>query len=242
VSASTGHSAARVYRGLWRILADWFRVPAQPPSLPHAGGELHLSFHPSPRYLDYLKLWFWIALAVFDVAILAGWIALFVSSPAAGTWLALPALLLAIVPAVVAYVAIHLRYDTMWYVMTERSLRCRRGILVILEHTITFENVQNVIIRRGPVEYAFGIATVVVETAGSSGGGERDFASGNQAILQGLADPERIREMIMERALRSRSAGLGDERPEAPRAGRGWSAEHVAALREIAAEVRALGA
>ena len=80
---------------------------------------------------------------------------------------------MAVLPDILAYIAIHLRYDTMWYVMTDRSLRCRRGIWVIFEHTITFENVQNVHVRRGPVQYFFGISTVVVETAGAAEGGGR---------------------------------------------------------------------
>jgi uncharacterized membrane protein YdbT with pleckstrin-like domain len=43
-----------------------------------------------------------------------------------------------------AYIAIHLRYDTTWYVHGDRSLRIRRGIWVIHETTLTFENIQNV--------------------------------------------------------------------------------------------------
>ena len=33
-----------VYRGIWGVLTNWFRVPAEPPALPVAPGE-HL--HPS---------------------------------------------------------------------------------------------------------------------------------------------------------------------------------------------------
>ena len=66
------------------------------------------------------------------------------------------------------YVALHLRYDTTWYVVTDRSLRIRRGIWVIEETTITFENVQNVSITQGPLERAFGIATLVVDTAAAA--------------------------------------------------------------------------
>ena len=111
---------------------------------------------------------------------------------------------------------------------------------MILEHTITFENVQNVNVHRGPVQYLFGISTLVVETAGASEGeGENQFAVGNKAIMQGIDDPERIRGLIMERVERSRSAGLGDERSE--REATGWSPEHLRVLREISEEVAALG-
>ena len=59
---------------------------------------------------------------------------------------------------------------------------------------------------------------------------------GNKAIMQGIDDPQQIRRLIMERVQRSTSAGLGDERPATD-----WSEEHLSALRQIAAEVRALG-
>ncbi len=236
MSDSAEKAAGWVYRGIWRVLSDWFRVPDHPPTLPIEEGEFILSFHPSRRYIRYLKLYFWTALIVVDVAILVGWIALFIVSPLWGVVLAVPALLVALVPDIVAYVAIHLRYDTMWYVMTDRSLRCRRGIWVILEHTITFENVQNVNVQRGPVQQLFGISTIVVETAGAAEGeGENQFAVGNKAIMEGIGNPEEIRRLIMERVQRSKLAGLGDEGPSAP-ASRTWSVEHLRALRQILEE------
>ncbi|MEE9236144.1 MAG: PH domain-containing protein [Candidatus Acidoferrales bacterium] len=238
---STEKAAEWVYRGIWRALSDWFRVPEHPPTLPAAEGEFIMSFHPSRRYLSYLKLYFCIALVVVDVAILSGWIALLVWNPRVGMLLAAPALAVAVVPDIVAYIAIHLRYDTMWYVMTDRSLRCRRGIWVILEHTITFENVQNVHVRWGPVQHFFGISTIVVETAGAAEGEDQnEFAVGNKAIMEGIDNPNEVRQLIMERVQRSRSAGLGDERPSNASASRAWSVEHLRALRQILEEVRAL--
>jgi len=140
------------------------------------------------------------------------------------------------VPDIVAYVSIHLRYDTMWYVMTDRSLRCQRGIWVILEHTITFENVQNVYVQRGPVQQMFGISTIVVETAGAAEGeGENQFAVGNKAIMEGIDNRDEIRRSIMERVQRSKLAGLGDEGPSAPASGT-WSVEHLLVLRQILEE------
>ena len=153
MSEQTVEKAAEwLYRGIWKMLSDWFRVPEHPPTLPVREGEILRSFHPSRRYVSYLKLYFWVGLALIDLAILAGWIVLLVVSPILGAILAIPALLIAVVPDIIAYVAIHLRYDTMWYVMSDRSLRCRRGIWQIVEHTITFENVQDIHVKRGPVQ------------------------------------------------------------------------------------------
>jgi membrane protein YdbS with pleckstrin-like domain len=223
-----------VYRGVWRVLADLFRVPKEPPKLPTAPGERVESFRPAPQFLRLLKLLFWIWLALIDVGIFLVWLAIAIEEPRAGALLAVPALLLAIVPDVIAYVAIHLRYDTTWYVMSDRSLRCRRGIWIITEHTITFENVQNVAVRSGPLERLFGLATLIVETAGSDGGHEGKVSIGNRAIVEGITNADALRVKVMAQVEKSRGAGLGDDRgAEAPRAASAWSAEHVAVLREV---------
>lgn len=232
-------SAEWIYHGVWSVLAKLFRVPQHPPSMPMAATDFCRSFHPSRKYLAYLKLYFWVLLVLIDVAILAGWALVLVWSSPIAWILALPALLIAVVPDILAYIAIHLRYDTMWYVATDRSLRVRRGIWVIAEHTITYENVQNAYVQRGPIEQLFGIATLVVETAGASDGeSENPFAAGNQAVMQGLDNPEEIRDLILERVRATRSAGLGDE--QLGTASSGLSPRHIALFREIRDEVRAM--
>jgi membrane protein YdbS with pleckstrin-like domain len=238
LSASSVDKAADwVYRGLWKIISDCFRVPELPPTLPVNDGESLMSFHPSRGYLAYLKFYFWIALVAIDVAIFAAWLALFLAEPELGALLAVPALIVAVVPDVIAYIAIHLRYDTLWYVMSERSLRCRRGIWVILEHTITFENVQNVHVKRGPVQHLFGISDIIVETAGAAEGeGGNVFAVGNKTIMEGIDNPQEIRERVMERIRASKGTGLGIE-PER-RQSAAWRRPHVEALRDILALVR----
>ena len=65
-----------------------------------------------------------------------------------------------------ADIAIHLRYDTTWYVLSDRSMRIRCGILNIYETTITYENIQNVSIHQGPLQRYDGFSDVHVETAG----------------------------------------------------------------------------
>ena len=91
------------------------------------------------------------------------------------------------------------------------------------------------------MQYLYGISTIVVETAGAAEGeGDNHFAVGNKAIMEGIDNPEEIRELIMERVRRSRSAGLGDEPEEAKPESTGWTPGHVHALREILDEVRAL--
>jgi membrane protein YdbS with pleckstrin-like domain len=231
-----------MYRGIWAVLVRWFKVPDQPPTLPIPAGETIQSFRPSEGFLRYLKFLFWIGLTVIDVAILFGWVALTMAFPVAGAILALPALFVAIAPDILAYIAIHLRYDSTWYVMTSRSLRIRRGIWLIHETTITFENVQNVEINQGPLQRYFGIADVRVDTAG--GGGEKGGKHGNIAsaghrgLIEGIGDAVRIRDLILARLKQSKKAGLGDE-PAPHEHTPAWTDEHVAVLREIRDLVRA---
>jgi membrane protein YdbS with pleckstrin-like domain len=233
-----------VYEGLWGVLTRWFRVPTRPPTLPALAGEAIQSFRPAQGFLRYLKFQFWIALIAIDSLLVIGWLALGVASPLAGVLITPLALFLIIAPDIVAYLAIHLRFDTTWYVLSDRSLRIRRGIWIIHETTITFENVQNVTISQGPLQRWFGIADVVVETAGGSAGrGEQHagLAAGHQGMVEGLDNAPQIRDLILSRLRRSRSAGLGDDHaPIIPSAGLFWSPAHLACLREIRAAVRGI--
>ncbi|MBL9140987.1 MAG: PH domain-containing protein, partial [Phycisphaerae bacterium] len=146
-------------------------------------------------------------------------------------------------------IGIHLRYDTMWYVLTDRSVRIRRGLWVLHETTITFENVQNVTVTQGPLERWFGIASVMVDTAGGGAvHGKQQAGSTHRGVIQGITNAPQVRELIMARARASNSAGLGDDHPSergiasngasAPR----WTRAHVAALQAIRDELRAMSA
>jgi uncharacterized membrane protein YdbT with pleckstrin-like domain len=149
-----------------------------------------------------------------------------------------------VAPDIVAYVALHLRYDTTWYVMSGRSLRIRRGIWIIRETTVTFENVQNVELKQGPLQRHFGIANLLVQTAGGSGASpQQGKTNPHEALIEGIDDAKQVRDLIMSRVRRSRRAGLGDEHPgERYAAGSGarWTPEHLEALRAIRDEIAAL--
>jgi membrane protein YdbS with pleckstrin-like domain len=237
MSGASHKAAAWIYSGLWGVLSRWFRVPRDPPTLPFHDAALVESFQPADAFLRYLKLKFWVLLTLIDGAILIGWVIIAIVAPVVGIVLALPALAIAVLPDIVAYIAIHLRYDTTWYVLTDRSMRIRRGIWVIHETTITFENVQNVLVHQGPLQRIYGIADVLVQTAGGGGGerhGEQTLGA-HVGLLEGLADAPRIRDLILARTRESRSAGLGDEPHGFGRETTGsiWTPQHITALREI---------
>lgn len=229
------------YRGIWGVLANWFCVPHQPPTLPAMNPALVQTFKPSENYLRYLKLFFWIGCLLIDLALAVLWIGIAISNPLVGVLITPLMLVVMILPDIVTYVAIHLKFDTTWYVMSDRSMRIRRGIWVIHETTITFENIQNVRLSQGPVERYFGFANLVVETAGGgSAHAESGGANGaHQGVMTGIANAEQLRDQIMAKIQQCRSAGLGDEVSENSRlAGQSpinstFSAIQIALLSEI---------
>lgn len=236
-----------IYRGVWAVLVRWFRVPDQPPTLPVPPGETATSFRPAEGFLRYLKFFFWFFLLLFDGIVIFVWIVFAIFIPLCGFLTLLPMLVLVILPDVLAYIAIHLRYDTTWYVVTSRSLRIRRGIWIIHETTITFENVQNLTVMQGPLERYFGIGNVVVETAGGGGQGQHakggQVASGHTGLIEGIDNAAQIRDMILQHVRTSHTGGLGDEPDHlhSPHpAASTWSAEHLAVLREVRDRAKAL--
>lgn len=233
-----------IYRGVWAVLVRWFRVPDQPPALPGGTADVARSFRPAEGFLRYMKFYLWIGLALIDGLILVGWIVLTVAWPLAGLLLAVPALVAAVLPDIVAYIAIHLRYDTTWYLVSNRSLRIRRGIWLLHETTITYENIQNIRVTQGPLQRAFGIGNVLVETAGGGsaskqGGGATVMHHG---LIEGVDNAHEIRDLILSHLRKTRTAGLGDELSPAAhdRDFSSWSAEQLALLREIREAARGL--
>lgn len=202
------------YQGIWAVLTRWMLVPQEPPHIRGADDQNVRSFRPSEGFLRYLKLFFWIGLVVMDGLLLFAWVAITVWNPVIGLLVTPLALALIILPDVLVYIAIHLRYDTTWYVLSDRSMRIRRGIWVIHETTITYDNIQNVSVRQGPVQRLFSIANVIVETAGggtSAGHGDGSTVAGHHGLLEGVDNAEEVRNLILAKWRKSTCAGLGDE-------------------------------
>lgn len=254
MTTTADRASAWVYRGVWGALVRLFKLPQHPPSLPTGTGQRLESFQPGPGYLRYLKFQFWVLLLLVDIVLVAGWVAITAALVSAEQYawagaLAVPALAIIVVPDIIAYIAIHVRYDTTWYVLTDRSLRIRRGVLVLHELTITFENVQNVTVTQGPLERWFGIASVVVETAGGGASAHPQHGgTTHRGVIHGIGNAPEVRDLILSNVRASTSAGLGDER-SAARAHRvatpgasAWSPRHLAALCAIRDELRAMHA
>lgn len=142
-----------------------------------------------------------------------------------------------IVQALGRLVLVRLDFEQRWYLVSDRSLRTREGLLRLHEKTMTFANIQHLSIRQGPIQRLLGIADLQIRTAGGGGGGEGEEATSHDmhiAYFRGIGNAAEVREIIRERLQRHRDAGLGDPddaRPEAPL---------LLAARSLADESRAL--
>jgi membrane protein YdbS with pleckstrin-like domain len=244
VSKHVDRASRWIYSGIWAVIVRWFRVPEEPPTIPGGTPDVARSFRPAEGYLRYLKFYFWIALVLIDGLIFVGWLALAIAWPAAGIVLALPALVLAVLPDIVAYIAIHLRYDTTWYLVSNRSMRIRRGIWILHETTITYENIQNIRVTQGPLQRAFGIGDVLVETAGGGAGHAEGGGTTNmhRGLIEGVDNANEIRDLILGHLRKTRTTGLGDElsHDEHAREVSSWSPAQLAILRDIRDAARSL--
>src|SRR5205814_3372587 len=65
---------------------------------------------------------------------------------------------------------VRLDYEKRWYLVTDRSLRIREGVVNVREMTVNFANIQNISISQGPLQRLLRIADLRVDTAGGGGG------------------------------------------------------------------------
>lgn len=164
-------------------------------------GETVEFMRPSLAFLNYRKFFFWIGLFLVDMVLILLWAAYAIWWPLGGVLTAPLWLFVIIAPDIVAYVAILLRYDTTWYILTDRSIRIRRGIWRIYETTIPFENIQNVHIAQGPLQGHFGFANLMVMMAGGGGTGHAGQTMGSHVgLMEGLDNAAELRERILARS------------------------------------------
>jgi len=180
----------------------------EPPSGP---GEVVAIERPSKSWLRYRMLWFWIGASAIGAAIVVALVATAVAQPLVLV-LALPVAGIVLFLVAVHWFAIQLEYHTTCYVVTDRAIRLRRGIWLVTEMTFTYANVQNVTVAQGPVERMFGIAHVIVDTAGGGAAAQQNsgLINPHSGRLVGLDEAHRVRNVILEQLRRVTGAGLGD--------------------------------
>lgn len=153
------------------------------------------------------------------------------------------ALLIAQIPF--SYAAVRLEFEQHWYIVTDRSLRIRTGLVSLRESTMSFANLQQVQVQQGPLQRLLGLADVHVQSAGGGDGDPGQLDSLHTGIFHSVENAPEIRDLILERLRQFRQAGLGDPDEAAHQAPVTATpaqnpANALAAARELLTEARAL--
>ena len=251
-----------MYSSFRNLCERLLRIPHDPAPPPGDEASTRI-FRAAPNYYRYL-LFLW-ALRSGMIVIFAGFgllMSIVLPSiaaashghPAALLVLMIPVLVITVVlvEAVFRLAVVRLEFEKRWYVVTDRSLRVREGVLTVKEMTVNFANIQNISVSQGPIQRALGIADLRVETAG--GGGTANVHQGRQqtenlhtAWFRGVNNAAEIRQRMQDRLRLLKDSGLGDheEAHAAVPTVRSSAAlpagpALLTALREVHAEVRAL--
>lgn len=109
--------------------------------------------------------------------------------------------------------------------LSSKKLSVRRGVLFKIEKTIPLEQIQDVMVKEGPLLRAFGLCALKIETAGQS------TAGASEADLVGIVDPRSFRDEVLAQrdALRAEKT--------APTAAQGEEATLVE-IRDLLREIR----
>ncbi len=150
---------------------------------------------------------------------------------------------LALLPA--TYALARIEYEQHWYIVTDRSLRIRTGVLSLSESTMSFANLQQVEVKQGPLQRLLGLADVRVQSAGGGSSEEHGGEALHTGVFRSVENAPEIRDLIVARLRAFREAGLGDpdhaRRDLAPATG-AIHPQAVEAAREVLRESRALRA
>jgi uncharacterized membrane protein YdbT with pleckstrin-like domain len=213
------------------------RVPAEP-HVPEGAAESVCVFHAGRNYLAWRLILWGIANMVIAVGLFAT--LRFSSIPTLPPlvrriWLALlaggAAVFVASIP--ITYFVQRLNYKMRWYIVTDRSLRIRSGVVRLREMTMTFANVQGIRLTANPIEGLLGLANLEVQSAG--GGASQAHGtpgSGHVAKLEGVDNAAAIRDLIVERLRMYRDSGEKTVDAQEPPA--------LSAARQVLEETRAL--
>lgn len=219
------------------------KMPAEPHIPEGAQGSVKV-FHPGRNYLN-LRIVLW---AVGNLLVLIP-LAILVAFSASGVldtvpplmrvlWLTIEFLATAVFLASIplTFFMQRLNYEMRWYIVTDRSLRIRRGIVRVEEFTMTFANIQEIRVTVNPLQRLLGLANVNVHSAGG-GVDAHGSVTGHIARFESVDNASEIRDLMMNRLRAYRDSGLG-HRTHAELSGSLHA--DVDAARAVLHEVRAL--
>jgi uncharacterized membrane protein YdbT with pleckstrin-like domain len=235
----------------WRgIVLDAMRVPSTPTSPP---GSPPMVFRAAPNFFKLRLFQFCLTqlLAVFGLVVAIWFVSLAprTGAPPAVIWLLRVIEVFGIAAVafrfVVGWMLVYLDYELRWYMLSDRAIRIREGIVTVREKTMALANIQNISIKQGPLQRLLGIADVEVKTAGGGGQAGDSHKKGTHpepmhvGYFRGVTNAEEIRDLVREGVRRQRDAGLGD--PDEVHAPVGED-DLPAAVAELLAQARALRA
>lgn len=230
-------------RWLSNKILQLMKVPAEPQPPDGSAGSARVFRSGRNYYRWRLALWFSTNLGVL---ILLGGVLLALARPikVGQPWSryiaeVLMALLVTafLVSAFFTFLQQRMNYELRWYVVTDRCLRVRSGILNVHEITTTFANIQEVRLSSGPLQKLLGLADVEVHSAG--GGSGKGSSGSHLARFEGVDNSSEIRDFILVRLRQYRDSGLGEKDHSRPSA---FSEGSQAAAQVVLTEARALRA
>jgi uncharacterized membrane protein YdbT with pleckstrin-like domain len=237
-----------MYNTFRRFCERLLRIPPDPEAPP--GDEASTrQFRAAPNYYKYLLCLALLRILVFLLVILIAviipiTIAEFQLAKEGNKW----GLMLWVVPAAAILLffllsafclaVVRLTFEKRWYLVTDRSLRVREGVISIREMTVNFANIQNISISQGPLQRILGISDLRVDTAGGGGGsprGEKVSQNLHTAWFRGIENAPDVRAIIQDRLRHLKDSGLGDHE-ELTQNPTSAGPEFLAALRAVHSE------
>ena len=239
-----------MYSSFRQFCERLLRIPPDPEPPPGDESSTRL-FRAAPTYYKYLLI-VWalkslLALFIVSSAMIGPVIGAIVTAKKGNQ----AGLLLLLIPGVAFTIVIVLRlfalalvrldFEKRWYVVTNRSLRVREGVVIVREMTVTFANIQNIAISQGPIQRLLGLADLRVDTAGGGAINAQKHQGQNlhTAWLRGVNNASEVREVIQDRLRTFKDTGLGDH-DDRPTVEPSTTTAILAALRELDHEARAL--
>jgi membrane protein YdbS with pleckstrin-like domain len=221
-------------------LLDLMKVPYEPQPPDGSAGSIHI-FRSGRNYYRW-RLIVWLG-ANLGVLVLVSILLLVISRAIrfapplgrlAGEALAVLLVMGFLGSALCTFLQQKLNYERRWYIVTDRCLRVRSGIMNVHEITTTFANIQEVRLSSGPLQKLLGLADVEVHSAG---GGGKGSSNGHVARFEGVDNAPEIRDFVLARLRQYRDSGLGGK--DATRLAEAGE-DTIAAARAVLAEAKAL--
>jgi membrane protein YdbS with pleckstrin-like domain len=148
------------------------RVPADP-HVPEGAEESVRVFNAGRNYFTWRMILWGLGNAATALGLAAAFAFSYIPtlpSLVRAIWLAVEAgavgLFVASIP--ITYFLQRLNYEMRWYIVTDRSLRIRSGVVWLQEITMTFANIQGIRVNANPIERLLGLANVEVRSAGGA--------------------------------------------------------------------------